>query len=67
MHHLARRTSLVGRQPEALRRRSREEGRGSEEERMKENGRGRVEGAEQQRGIERKVKRECGTILGWGG
>ena len=41
-------------------------GRGkSEEERMKEITRGRgIEGAEQQRGIERKVKRECSTILG---
>lgn len=40
MHHLARRTSLVGRQPEALRSRIAEEG-ASEEEKMKENsGRG---------------------------
>lgn len=56
MHHLARRTSLVGRQPEALRRRGGEvEGEGGGRE---------GEGAEQQMGIERKMKRELGTILG---
>jgi len=30
MHHLARRTSLVGRQPEALRRRRRRKGKGGD-------------------------------------
>lgn len=53
MHHLARRTSLVGRQPEAQRR---EEGGGVVVKR-REKTRGAT-GAEQQMGIEWKVKRE---------
>lgn len=56
MHHLARRTSLVGRQPEALRRREgRGRRRGGEEESAKTRG---ATGAEQQMGIEWKAKRE---------
>lgn len=41
MHHLARRTSLVGRQPEALRRRRRQEEEKSAEERIKGHSEGR--------------------------
>lgn len=58
MHHLARRTSLVGRQPEALRRSEgrKDGGRGGGVKR-REKTRGAT-GAEQQMGIEWKVKRE---------
>lgn len=57
MHHLARRTSLVGRQPEALRRRRGGGGveRGVVKRREKTRG---ATGAEQQMGIEWKVKSE---------
>lgn len=49
----------MGRQPEALRRGERRGGEESEEERLEGNSEGRgAKGAEKQRGIERKVKRE---------
>lgn len=60
MHHLARRTSLVGRQPEALRMK----GRGVRRQWEGNKSRRREKG--KQKGIDSKVRREQVTILKMG-